>query len=256
MTMINNATSPALPQIETPKHQDISDKILLMQVPQEVRANLQSAQGAFQERMGDLQQQLKTETDPKRTLQLENEISNLKSSFEDFSNKMSLMGKAERLNSIPLLNARADVDFKAAITEFRSELIESYDRIGMADVKLEKLFACPVAADDGAGPPEKAGDAAGSAGAGASGAGEAGGADKTGDHKFIGMTPDQLVNTMEKDQSAFYAELKNMGVEDRQLVMQQVQNHLQQINQMFSMLSQMSQAMHDTAKAVISNLRV
>lgn len=65
-----------------------------------------------------------------------------------------------------------------------------------------------------------------------------------------------MMALLDNDPDAFRAALSEMGTEERSEMMVLVQQQLQQINQMFTMMSQFSQAMHDTSKAVINNLRV
>ncbi len=67
---------------------------------------------------------------------------------------------------------------------------------------------------------------------------------------------DRLINLQSSDPSALMAELKGLSPEDRGMVMQQIQQRMQEINQMISMMSTLSQAAHDTMKSVIQNLRV
>lgn len=59
-----------------------------------------------------------------------------------------------------------------------------------------------------------------------------------------------------RDPKGFQAMMKDMTAEDRGLAMQQMQQHLQSVNQMISMMTNMAQIQHDTTKAVINNLRV
>ena len=67
----------------------------------------------------------------------------------------------------------------------------------------------------------------------------------------------EMVNLLSSDPNAFMEELQSIeDPQERAAMMTLVQGQLQQINQLFSMVSQFSQAMHDTSKAIISNLRV
>ncbi len=68
--------------------------------------------------------------------------------------------------------------------------------------------------------------------------------------------PAQMLELFQNDPEAFYEALKDLPAEDRMMMMNLVQTQMQQINQMFSMMSQLSQAVHDTHKAIINNLRV
>ena len=68
--------------------------------------------------------------------------------------------------------------------------------------------------------------------------------------------PAQMLALYNQDPQAFYEQLKELPAEERAMMMHMVQTEMQQINQMFTMMSQLSQAMHDTQKAIINNLRV
>lgn len=58
------------------------------------------------------------------------------------------------------------------------------------------------------------------------------------------------------DPEAFAARLQSMSPEDRNAAMMELQTHLQEINQMFSMMSNFAKVEHDTMKAIIGNMRV
>jgi hypothetical protein len=47
-----------------------------------------------------------------------------------------------------------------------------------------------------------------------------------------------------------------MSAEQRTLTMNKMQDYMQQMNQLTSMMTNMMQIRHDTAKSVINNLRV
>jgi Mg2+ and Co2+ transporter CorA len=184
-----------------------------------------SAKSAFDDRMNDLRSQIADESNPQRKLELQQEMTHLQQLLKTMENQI----------------ASSQFDPVEAIQNFRSELIASYDRIAPAG-------GLDTGATSGAGDNPDVGAPA------SSGKTSSQGADDV--HHFIGKTPDELVNLMDKDPQAFYGELRNLSPNDRSMVMQQVQLHLQQMNQLFSMMSQMSQSLHDTTKAVISNLRV
>jgi hypothetical protein len=65
-----------------------------------------------------------------------------------------------------------------------------------------------------------------------------------------------MVNLMSTDPQAAMAELKNLNPEDRGIALQMINTRLQQMNQMFSMMSNIMKSLHDTAKAAINNMRV
>lgn len=58
------------------------------------------------------------------------------------------------------------------------------------------------------------------------------------------------------DPEAFAARLQSMSPQDRNAAMMELQTHLQEINQMFSMMSNFAKVEHDTMKAIIGNMRV
>ncbi len=76
------------------------------------------------------------------------------------------------------------------------------------------------------------------------------------DANFKGKTPEDLANWASADPQAFYGAMRDLSPEDRQMTMMMMNQYLQDMNQMFSMMSNLSKAMHDTAKALISNMRV
>lgn len=73
---------------------------------------------------------------------------------------------------------------------------------------------------------------------------------------ILDMTPDEWVAAFEDDPKAFFDQMKDLSSEERAAILTTVQNEIQETNQLFSMLSNIQSAMHDTQKAMISNLRV
>lgn len=67
---------------------------------------------------------------------------------------------------------------------------------------------------------------------------------------------DNMVNLMTTDPQAAMAELKKLPAEDRSIAMQMITQNLQNMNQMFSMMSNVTKTLHDTSKAIINNMRV
>jgi len=100
----------------------------------------------------------------------------------------------------------------------------------------------PPAANNAAGP---------SASGGATSAAGSGGATSAADHDF-----DAMVNLMSTDPQAVMEQLQSMPIEERGAYMQMLQTQLQQLNQLFSAMSNFSKSEHDTSKAMINNLRV
>lgn len=74
--------------------------------------------------------------------------------------------------------------------------------------------------------------------------------------EFGGKTVDEMTAMMDSDPNALMAHLDTLGAEDRQMAMQMMMKSLQDMNQMFSMMSNMMKSQHDTAKAAINNMRV
>lgn len=72
----------------------------------------------------------------------------------------------------------------------------------------------------------------------------------------LDRSADEMVELMSNDPDAFMEEMSDLAPEDRMLAMNTIQQQLQEMNQMFQMMSQFSQAIHDTQKAVIQNMRV
>lgn len=73
---------------------------------------------------------------------------------------------------------------------------------------------------------------------------------------FAGKQPEELADMASKDPKQFYENLRGLSPEDRQSTMMMMNQYLQDMNQMFSMMSNLSKAQHDTAKALIGNMRV
>jgi hypothetical protein len=86
---------------------------------------------------------------------------------------------------------------------------------------------------------------------GSSGSGSAGGGMSIAD-----MDIDDMVTKMSNDPQAAMEELQKLPPKERGMALQAINTQLQQINQMFSMMSNMMKSLHDTAKAAINNMRV
>ncbi|QDG54279.1 hypothetical protein FIV42_27100 [Persicimonas caeni] len=96
---------------------------------------------------------------------------------------------------------------------------------------------------DSAGSTNQAGSSSGSSGLGAM--------------EFNGKSVDQMINLMNNDPKALMDHLGSIkDPEEKQMAMKMIMQRLQEINQMFSMMSNMMKSMHDTAKAAINNMRV
>lgn len=68
--------------------------------------------------------------------------------------------------------------------------------------------------------------------------------------------PDRLVREFESDPEAFFAKVGDLSSHVQKGLMMKLQGEIQEDNQLFSMLTNFMKAMHDTEKAIISNLRV
>lgn len=108
-----------------------------------------------------------------------------------------------------------------------------------------------------AAPAGDAGKTEGTSGTGGTGgAGEAGKTEEKKPADPIVFNGKELEHLKRTDPEAFAERLNNMSPEDRNAAMMELQTHLQQINQMFSMMSNFAKVEHDTMKAIIGNMRV
>lgn len=108
----------------------------------------------------------------------------------------------------------------------------------------------PPAANNAAGPS--------ASGGAASAAGSGGATSSSGDDfkSVSDMDPQKMLDLMSTNPEKFMEELSSLRPEDRAAFMQTIQTQLQQINQLFSTMSNFAKSQHDTNKAVINNLRV
>lgn len=91
---------------------------------------------------------------------------------------------------------------------------------------------------------------------GASSASGSSAATGAGDEVFGGKTVEEMANMMKDNPEALMEHLDDLPHSQKQAAMQAIQERLQEINQMYSMLSNMQKSMHDTSKAIINNMRV
>ena len=85
----------------------------------------------------------------------------------------------------------------------------------------------------------------------------ASGATDAGEYADLGdLDVERMMNLMTSDPQAAMAELKNLTAEDRAIAMQMISQQLQNMNQMFSMMSNVAKTLHDTSKSIINNMRV
>ncbi len=74
--------------------------------------------------------------------------------------------------------------------------------------------------------------------------------------KLMGMTPNDMLTHFSQNPETVWKDIAKLPPEERGAVMQKLQMAVQEDNQLQSMLSNFIKAMHETAKATISNLRV
>lgn len=111
------------------------------------------------------------------------------------------------------------------------------------DKRLEAAMGTLVA-----GPEATSGGASGASGAGST-VGAAGGGTTTDDFN-------RMLDLMSRDPAALMDELSALDPESKNTMLTMLQGRLQEMNRMFSMMSNMQKSLHDTQKAMINNMRV
>lgn len=234
----------------------------------DLNAEIENASSAFDDRIADLQQQLSDTGDPTQKLKLEQEIGSLEMAADAFRDGID--GAFDELSSLTHFGvtglANFDEDFlteiKGLLSDFRQTVVDSYDNFGTCGVQpngaLEEAKKPRVDPEDVRGIQKSTGSGETEGASEADSAGEAGEVDSADGASADGAdhSTDELVDALQNDPDAFQDMMADMDAEDRQTAMMAVQNQLQQINQTFQMMSQFSQAMHDTQKAIIQNMRV
>lgn len=76
-----------------------------------------------------------------------------------------------------------------------------------------------------------------------------------GDLEYGDRTIDEMINEMNDNPNEVMNDLDSLPQKKRMEAMQMLQKRLQQINQMFSMISNMMKTQHQTNKAMINNMR-
>ncbi len=257
--------------------------------------HIHGVEDAMDDRIADLQQQVALTDDPQRKLELEDAIMRLERDFADFEASIQEMASDADGYYTSQYGAVASADnadeLQSMISDLRQTIHGTYESYGTAqvscDVEDAKPSWEPVNVEvDTQGAAEgmerlepraymstdssKAGKIDGSSGTsssdgpssteGSSSSGETASSEGTsssgGGGEIDGRTPEEMMNLMSNDPNAYYEELQDMDPEDRQMMMTMVQQQLQEMNQMFQMISQFQQAIHDTQKAVIQNMRV
>lgn len=275
---------------------DINTELDLVQTSKmnpHVAQHVDSAQHAMQERIDDLQQQIRQSGDPSEKMALENEIMGLEEAFDAFKGEVAklsadlpgLVGKLAG-NVLDKLNAPA---LREAVSDFRNLIAESYQDFGTANMPAQSFCGtmaihepvtmgsqfphlgidlseltrslAPLITPDvkaqivrdapGAESVEKSDGASKS-----EGSAQADGARESGEAEKSDFNASEMLELFNDDPMAFYDQLGSMSPEDRNTAMMMIQNEMQQINQMFSMVSNLAKSMHDTSKAMINNMRV
>lgn len=136
----------------------------------------------------------------------------------------------------------------------------------MNHVEQQLMIADRLPPAQVSGPPASQGASGASGTGGASGADGASGAGGTSSSSdavdsndyldIADLDVDNMVKLMSTDPAAAMATLKGLDPEQRGIALQTINAKLQEMNQMFSMMSNMSKSLHDTAKAAINNMRV
>lgn len=217
-------------------------------VTDELAPHVQGVEDSFLERVADLEEQIASGNDPQRQLQLEDELMKLQGAFDDFrADVQSLSDLGPQVAMSEQLSSEFAEELEGVISDFRQEISASYAEFGTcevpADAEVDKPGWSPVE-----------GEELGELSAETVTIDHEGGAaaDVAADVENAKHSTDELVDMLQNDPDAFRAAAGDLDQED----MMAIQNKMQQINQLFSMMTQFSQAMHDTSKAVIQNLRV
>ena len=219
----------------------------------QLKDHFHQVQGSFSERMSDLKAQIEGTSDPgeKMAMQselrgLERELSNLHGLIEDIPSGMGLKVGGEQIME----------KVEAAIEGLHNRVSDSYAQFGTVEnpnqISMGGMDADKI---DNLRMSERAAEAVG-ASSGTDGEVDSGEVDGSGEVEQAEHDMEELVNMLATDPDAFMDELSDLDPEDRNAMMMTVQTQLQQMNQLFQMTSQFSQAMHDTQSAIIQNLRV
>lgn len=221
-------------------------------------SHLEDLKSAISDRISDLKDQIADCDDPGQEMALKDEVmrfeemtANLDGRVADTVKDLVARGDlaaSDIQNNPDTVFEAAASEVRGLISDARAELSRSYENMGMnlmqggisaadSGESVDDATACDVAGvDDVDASAEAAGDVDSA--------------------NVEGASADELVTMLSTDPDAFMEEMRNVDPEERGATMMMVQQQLQEINQLFSMMSQFSQAMHDTQKAVIQNLRV
>ncbi|RDV38710.1 hypothetical protein DV096_07845 [Bradymonadaceae bacterium TMQ3] len=256
-------------------------------VKPEVASKVAEVESDFLARIDDLKAQIAEDPRSARALELKGEVTRLENAFRDFSESVTSFVTTTD-EGVPWIHEDTHLlpreMLQGFVREMQVELGASYETYGTAvggggvttaseltmssmELRAPKLSNLQVSkhhvseagkallrrmeTNEGV---EKGGNTQGS---GATDSPGASSETKEGGKTAADFEVAEMVNLLSSDPDAFMQELSAIvDPQERAALMTLVQSKLQQINQLFSMVSQFSQAMHDTSKAIISNLRV
>lgn len=234
----------------------VPDTSTLEQLDGQLKGHFEQVQSSFTERMTDLNQQIADSDDPMEKMALEQEVRSLERELGDIHSMI------ESLPSGMALKVGGD-EMSAALEEaiegLHDQITTSYAQFGTADDpgqfvmdqgQLDKLDGLRLN-ETITGP---GGESSSVDSEGQQVDGDA--APESQSVEEASRDMDELVNMLATDPDAFMEELSDLEPEERNAMMMTVQTQLQQMNQLFQMTSQFSQAMHDTQSAIIQNMRV
>jgi hypothetical protein len=138
--------------------------------------------------------------------------------------------------------------FKEVWTNLRTNLGDALLKAqeAKAGQKMEAVSA-------GVEPPKTTGPVDGSSASGESGKTSGSGSSA---EVFGGKSVEEMSEMMRQNPEALMEHLSEMPQEEKGFALQAITQRLQEIDRMFSMMSNMMKAAHDTAKAAINNMRV
>ena len=264
---------------QTPTHFE-QESINYDEVNDHVSAEVGVAEEAYLERIADLEQQFTEADDTEVRDAIRDEIERMESKFDDF------LEQVDDLSGSPFSDDAADDtstywddqnadELRDVVDDFRQDIADSYADFGTVTgdtvsdtsessddfepVTVEKTFTVSEEFQAALEESSEAGEATEAADSGettaAADSGDSGGG-AVDSADFNGTSTQEMVDLLQNDPDAFREEMGDLDAEERQDLMLTVQQELQQMNQMFQMMSQFSQAMHDTQSAVIQNMRV
>ena len=212
-------------------------------------SQVDSVKASTQDRLDDLATQIANTNDPQLKMELEQEEMEVERAFTAFKESVEDFCKVQGGGLVHKFTE----DINELVSDLRSTVTDSFTEFGTAtvpaDIETQIPNSCPVDSSDFLpGDDAYIDKAADDAADDVAGASEGDGESK--------VDIDEMVNLLQNDPDAFTEAMQDVDANDRMAVMAGIQEQVQQVNQLFSMMTQFSQAMHDTSKAVIQNLRV